>query len=86
MNEMSRFERLTATARGDGPPTIDVRAAVLRTLASPAPLSGLDRPMLASTLVAVAAAVVAAVVALPTLAGLTDPMSALVSSLTMVMQ
>ncbi|MFZ5830172.1 MAG: hypothetical protein ACOY3P_08790 [Planctomycetota bacterium] len=86
MDELQRFAELAARAREESPPPIDVRDRVLATIAAPRPRSGIDQPLAVCSVVSALAASIAAVMAVEMWSALTDPMTGLFDTLTLVMQ
>jgi hypothetical protein len=86
MTKLEDFERWAEVARDEPVPPVDVAARVLRDLRRANGRASFERAMAVWAGLSVAAASIVFVLALDAWASITDPMSGLFDSLTMVMR
>lgn len=84
MNEIDFIRKMSAAARADEPPQVDVAASVMRAIGRPVRQRETLFWVIAGAS-SMAAAVVVAVMTLVTLTGATDPMNSMFSQFAMVM-
>ncbi|MBI5724153.1 MAG: hypothetical protein HZA50_09365 [Planctomycetes bacterium] len=84
MNEIEFIRKLSAAAKADSPPPIDVAASVMREICLARPQRETLFWLLAGAS-SIAAAAVVAVMALVSWSGATDPMNSIFSGFAMVM-